>query len=456
MSGAEAIMWAVEKDPALRSDFCNVTLLDAQPDIAHLRHTVARALGEIPRLRQRVIGTPLRVVPPEFADDPTLDLDAHVRTVGLPAPGDDRALFDLCAQLAEQPFDRARPLWEFTVITGLEGGRAALLQKVHHTITDGEGALRLSLALVDFERVPASVPAAPDAAPPATDRRDTPLAVAQHTLADAAGRALGLARQSAGAVAHTIGHPGELPGQAADVARLIGSFRRQAIVTDAAHSDLLSGRSLRRRFDVHTLPLAGVRDASRNLGGSVNDGFVTVLASAFGRYHERAGSEVADLRMAMPVSTRRAGGDGSNAFAPARILVPIQPAHDVGALFKDVHQRLYAAKHEGALHVANGLAGWAAFLPTSVLVALAKSQTRTIDFTSSNMRGSPVPLYIAGSRILANFPFGPRTASACNVTMISYCDELHLGLNTDPAAISDIDAFLRDLGAAGADLLAYG
>src|SRR3954451_2467395 len=119
MSNAEAIMWAVEKDPALRSDFCNLTILDRRPSDARIRETMKRALDAIPRLRQRVVGAPLRIVPPEFADDPTFDVDAHVRVVAVPAPGDDRALLDLCGVLAEQPLDRARPLWEFTLIEGL-------------------------------------------------------------------------------------------------------------------------------------------------------------------------------------------------------------------------------------------------------------------------------------------------------------------------------------------------
>src|SRR5262245_18088539 len=114
MTDAEAIMWAVEKDPALTSDFCNLTLLDGRPTADRIEATMRRALAAIPRLGQRVIGAPLRIVPPEFADDPTLDLTAHVKEVAVPAPADHRALLDLCGALAEQPLDRARPLWEFT------------------------------------------------------------------------------------------------------------------------------------------------------------------------------------------------------------------------------------------------------------------------------------------------------------------------------------------------------
>src|SRR4051794_4687507 len=102
MSDTEAVMWAVEKDPALRSDFCNLTILEQRPSEERLRATLERALAAIPRLRQRVIGAPLRIVPPDFSDDPTLDLDAHVRIVAVPAPADTRALLDLCGSLAEQ------------------------------------------------------------------------------------------------------------------------------------------------------------------------------------------------------------------------------------------------------------------------------------------------------------------------------------------------------------------
>jgi hypothetical protein len=162
MSDTEAIMWAVEKDPALRSDFCNLTILGGVPSAERMRNTMARAVAAIPRLGQRVVGAPLRIVPPAFADDPTLDLSAHVRRMALPGDGSERALLDLCGALAEQPLDRARPLWEFTIIEGLDDGRAALLQKIHHTITDGVGGLRLSLAFVDFD---------PDAAPPGSCAR---------------------------------------------------------------------------------------------------------------------------------------------------------------------------------------------------------------------------------------------------------------------------------------------
>jgi len=443
MSNGEAIMWAVEKDPALRSDFCNLTFLDRRPSDARLSETVQRALEAIPRLGQRVVGAPLRIVTPEFADDPMLDLEGHVRVVAVPSPGDDRALLDLCGALAEQPLDRARPLWEFTVIDGLSDGRAAILQKIHHTITDGVGGLKLSIAMVDFERDPDRKP--PDDVPVRIATPATPLSTARGAVVDATQRSIDAFLRAVEIAGHVVVHPGEVPGLATEAARLLGSLHRQALVTDAARSDVMESRSLRRHFEIYGVPFEPLHATGSKLGGSINDVFVTAIASALGRYHERAGSVVDELRLAMPISTRQRGDRSTNSFVPARVLVPIQPAHDVRTLFGDVHERLELAKRETAVSAAEGLAGLIAGLPTSLLVTMTRSQTRTIDFGASNLRGSPVPLYLAGARILGSYPLGPRTGCALSVTMLSYCEDVHIGLNIDPAAITDVAAFMRDV-----------
>jgi WS/DGAT/MGAT family acyltransferase len=444
MSPSEAIMWAVEKDPALRSDFCNLTLLDHRPTDERLRATLIRGVAAIPRLRQRVIGAPLRIVPPEFAEDPTLDIEAHIRVVGVPSPAGQRELLDLCGSIAEQPLDRARPLWEFTLIEGLADGRAALLQKVHHTISDGEGALRLSLALVDFE----PDPPVDENALTDVEHPDAPFAspadVTRQAVADAAARNLEFARNAFASAGRVVAHPAELPQRGRDAVEMLGSLHRQLLVTDSSHSDVMTRRSLRRHFAIREVPLGRFRDAATKCGGTINDAYVTVLASALGRYHERFGSEVEVLRLAMPVSIRARGDRGTNRFVPARVIVPIQPARDFPSLFDAVHDRLSSTRGEVALSAAEGVATVASILPTSVLVAITRSQSRTIDFAASNLRGSPVPLYLAGARIIANHPFGPRTGSPVNVTMISYGDDLHFGMNIDPAAIVDPEGFLAD------------
>jgi diacylglycerol O-acyltransferase / wax synthase len=450
MSDSESVMWSVEKDPALRSDFCNLTVLEHEPHEDRLRRTLDRALDAIPRLRQRVISPPLRLVPPQFAEDPSLDLEYHVRRVAVPAPGDARAVLDVCEQLAESALDRSRPLWEFTVITGMDDGRAALLQKIHHTISDGVGGLKLSLALLDFEPDPQpadpAVRSEPSEPRPAESSGSTgPIDVLRSALRDAAVRDAAAVARGTAATFDLVTHPFDVPRRACDTVGLVRSVARQGFVAGSARSDLLGERSLRRHFERHSVSLPGLKRFATAHGGSVNDAYVTGICAALGRYHERHGSTVTDLRMAMPVSTRERGDDSANRFAPARVLVPIRPADDPDALIAAVRERLTTAKEEAALGAFEGLSGLAALLPTSMLVAFTRNQTRTIDFAASNLRGSPVPLYLAGARIIASYPFGPRAGAAFNVTTLGYADSLDLGLNVDPAAITDTDGFMTDV-----------
>jgi diacylglycerol O-acyltransferase len=460
MSDAEAVMWTVEKDPALRSDFCNLTIVDGPISRERIRAKIMRAIAALPRLGQRVVSPPFRLAPPEWVDDPELDLDYHLRTVAVPAPGGMREVLDLCAALAEAPFDRSRPMWEFTVIEGVEGGRSALMQKVHHTITDGVGGLKLSLEIVDLEADPPDAPPAPrtDPSPPLDAPPDTPAQVPSQldtvrgALSASTTRGFGLACGALASAGRVLVHPTSVPGHIGGAASMVSSLRRQLLITQGARSDVIDDRSVRRHFETMQLPMAPAMAAAKQLGGSLNDLFVTAVAGALGAYHRECGSEVAELRMGMPVSTRTRGETAANRFAPSRVLVPIQ-AVDAAARFEATRARLDATKREPALNAAEGLAGIISGLPTAALVAMTRSQTRTIDFVTSNLRGSPVPLYLAGARIVATFPFGPRTGCAVNVTMISYCDELQLGINIDPAAIADIGLFLQQLNDAFAELL---
>ena len=207
----------------------------------------------------------------------------------------------------------------------------------------------------------------------------------------------------------------------------------------------MRGRSLSRHFETYTMPLHAVQATARKLGGSVNDVYVTGLASAMGRYHERFGSSVDTLRLAMPISTRNRHDEAANRFVPARLTVPIQPDEEPTILFERVREQLAAAKNETAIGAAEGLAVLLTPLPTAFLVAMTRAQARTTDLAATNLRGSPVPLYIAGARVLASYPFGPRTNTALNATLLSYGDDLNLGLNIDPAAVTDPDALMTDI-----------
>ena len=139
MTETEFVMWTLDADPALRSDFVNITLLDSAPDEERLRAKMAGALRDVPHFADRVVTTPLRLAPPEWHPEREIDLDYHFRKISVPAPGTLRDLLDLTAVVAATPFDRTRPLWEFTLVEGRRDGKVALLEKVHHAVTDGVG-----------------------------------------------------------------------------------------------------------------------------------------------------------------------------------------------------------------------------------------------------------------------------------------------------------------------------
>jgi WS/DGAT/MGAT family acyltransferase len=468
MSPSEAIMWAAEKDPALRSDFSNLTVLDRLPDVDQLRDKVEQALTSLPRLAERVVSPPLRLAPPEWRPDPTLDVEYHLRRVALPEPGSTRDLLDLAAAITAPPLDRSRPLWEFTLIEGLVGGRAALLQRVHHTITDGVGGLKLSLSLVDLERDP--VPTEHDVVRAVAEEeqgrqlhealedpvdRDSPLGVLRDAVDYAVTHNLDLARRGLAAGADLALHPMSAPHRMQDAIGLVASLRRQVLIAGGPRSSLLATRSLGRRYDMFTVGLEECRAAAHALGGSINDIFVTGVTGALGLYHDRLGTPTDELRMAMAVSTRDGSGTQSNQFVPTRVLVPITPKEPT-VRFTQGKERIGNLRHEPALAAADGFASVAAGLPTSMIVGLLRSQTRAIDFATSNLRGSPIPLYIGGAEIVGSWPMGPRSGCAVNITALSYRGDLCCGVHSDPAAVTDPDALIECLGESFDALLATG
>lgn len=423
MSATESLMWAAEREPILRSTFLNLTFLDRPPDIERFRRRLAYAATQVPRLRQRVLDT-------EFVDDPDFDVDFHVRHIALPPPGTDRQLLDLAAQLVQDAFDPARPLWQFTVVDGLTDGRAALLAKMHHTITDGVGGVRLSAMFIDL------APDAPDPEPPATPW-EPPAEPAGDGLFGTVGR---VATGAADAVRGVVGVLAGGPGEAMETAR---SLARQLLVTEGAHSPLWAGRrSLRRRLEVLSIDLDAVKAAAKALGGTVNDAYVAGVAGGAGAYHRAKGVEVDDLRISMPVSTRADKSAGGNAFAPARLLVPAG-IEDPRARFEVVHERLAVTKGERAFALADSFAGALTSLPTPLVVRLARQQIETVDFAASNVRGAPFDLWIAGSHVLSNHPMGPTAGTAFNATLLSYKSSMDIGINIDTAAVDDPD-LLRD------------
>lgn len=433
-------MWVLDSDPRLASAFANLTILDRAPDRDELRTRMLAATAVVPRLRQKVVdGAPLST--PAWIDDADFDIDHHLRWIHL-GPND---LDSVVADLSSRPFDRSRPLWEFVVIDGLPDGAAAMVQRMDHTLTDGEGGIRLSVQFLDLERHPERrEPPAPTARPGRTDRSGT---TDSNTTDSADDPAPGLVDQAT----RGLRAAANMPSALFDIVR----DSVQQLATPGRRSSLWTERSTERWFGRSTINLEDAKSAAHQLGGSVNDLFVTGALQAAARIHSAADAPVDELRVAIPLSQRSSGTAGGNAFTPAMALLPAGPM-DVTERFAQVHERLDRVKASRGSMGLEGPATVARLLPDSALVGIVGRSAGAIDFVCSNVRAAPFDLYIAGAHLEANYPLGPLVNTAFNLTTMSYRGWLFLGLLVDRAAVADPDALLAAVDDAYSELLAAG
>ncbi len=442
MSDADALMWTIEKDPLLRSTITAVAVLDRSPDRDRLLEAVDRASRLVPRLRQRVVSNPLSIAPPRWEVDPNFDLRYHVRWARAGGDGTLRDLLDMAEPVAMQNFDRARPLWEFVVVDDLADGRAGVIMKLHHSITDGVGAVKIAMHLFDLEREP--TPGAHGDVPPPPDvhvmnQFERVLDAVQHERR----RQLGTARRSwrtllDGATSFAT-DPASVVQRLRETASSVG--RMLAPATQPL-SPIMNGRSLSVHFDAIAVPLDEMKAAARVVDGKLNDAFVAAIAGGMRRYHLHHNAPVDELRMTMPINVRNDDTEdlAGNQFAPARFAVPIAIADPVERM-ATVRELVRRQRAEPALALTEPLAGLLYRLPTSVSTGVFGAMLRGIDFVTSNVPGVPIPVFFAGARMEAQFAFGPMSGAAANITLVSYLDELQIAVNSDPAAVPDADVF---------------
>jgi WS/DGAT/MGAT family acyltransferase len=455
LGASDAVLWDIEKDPVLRSTITAVALLDTSPDWDRFVGRLHHATTAVPRLRQRVVVPPLRVGPPQWVDDDRFDLGYHLRRVRAPATAPDdalRAALDVAQPLAMAPFDRARPLWEFTLVEDLPGGRAALVHKVHHSLTDGVGGIRLALTLLDEE------PGGPDPEPttsPATGDDPSARSVVTDSLSDEIGRNLravrGIPRAAGAAVARTVRDPVRAAGE---TVRMAGSAVR--LLRPATHpgSPIMRDRTLARRFEALDVPWATLRDAAHAAGGTVNDAFLAAVAGGIAAYHRRHDAELAHLRFTMPINVRHDDDPaGGNRFVPARFTVPAtidDPAVRIEAMGRLAGEW----QHEPALQLTEPLAALLDRLPVTVTTSVFGGMLKGVDAVVTNVPGVPTRCYLAGAEVVGEWAFAPTSGAALSVALISHVGTGCIGITIDTGAVPDPELLTACLEDGFAEILA--
>jgi diacylglycerol O-acyltransferase / wax synthase len=358
---------------------------------------------------------PVPITAPQWVVDPDFDLDYHLRRIALPAPGTLRQLLDLAEVVLQSPLDTSRALWEVVYVEGLEGGRAALLSKFSHAITDGLGGIALFEQVYDTEREPAPRPMPPVPIPrdvTGTDLLRGSLRRLPETAAAAGGRLLG---RAAGDIGRLIRSPvptvAEAIGFAGSVGRLLGP-------PPAAPSPLLRGRSLVSRTHVLEVPLADLRAAAKAAGGSVNDAYLAALSGGLGRYHETLGVPIGELPLTLPVSLRTADDPAAgNRITGITIAAPVGEP-DPAERIRLVRAQVIARRAEPALDILNRLAPVLSLLPDEALETITTRLTPQ-DIQASNVPGYGQETFLAGARVDRQYGMGPLPRVAMMAVLIS-------------------------------------
>lgn len=441
MTPFEGVMWRTEVDPLTRSSGALVEILDCAPDWDRVVAAHERVTRAIPRLRDKVVEPIVPLVPPAFSRDESFDVRNHLSRIRL-GSGTMRELLDLAESLYARPFAPGRPPWEGLLVEGLEGGRAAYVLKMHHSLTDGQGLVQLLSMAHSRTREPS--PPAPEQPLPPTEKLNSVTLLTSRLLRQATaapGQALNRAGQSVRLAGRTVTKPTQVIG---DGIRFTRSLMRVLSPPPVGRSPLLAGeQGSQCKFVAVELSLADLKAAGKAAGGSVNDAFLAALLGGFRRYHEHFNVQVDLMPMALPISLRKADDPaGGNRFAGARFAGPVGEP-DPRERIQAIRDFVLNARDEPAIGVLDMLAPALSRLPRPMLITLSGTMTSVSDFQASNIPGLGHTAYLAGAQITHTYPFGPRPGVAAMVAMLSYAGTCCVGFNIDPDAITDTEVFER-------------
>jgi len=412
------------------------------PRFEQITELFERKLPLIPRYRQRMHEPALHLGLPGWSDDPDFDLAYHVRRTALPRPGGSAELDALVSRLMSQRLDRDRPLWECWVVEGLDDGRWAMVNKVHHCMVDGIAGTDLLSTVLDRSPDPDTTQVAAEAA----GTPDGPGLPGVARLAwDLAGR---------------LAHPLDLVRGVTVGAR--GAVRFAGLARPASASSLVGGLGSARTWTGARIALGDVEAVRERLGGTMNDVVLAAVTRGFRDLLLARGEEPTAhvLRTLVPISVRAANGRGSydNRISAMVPELPVE-LHDPIERFRAVQDRLLRAKQSGERQAGEFLGGLALLLPPPVVAAalgaLFRLPQRFLVTVATNVPGPTQPLYAAGRRLRELYPYVPiADRLRIGVAVLSYVDALYVGVTADRASTPDVDVLISGIVDEVADLRA--
>jgi WS/DGAT/MGAT family acyltransferase len=424
-------VFVIEGEP-LRGADGRIRMHDAR------RHIEAR-LRQLPRFKRRLAEVPLGVGRPLWVDDEDFAITRHVRSATVPSPGTRQELLNLCAELYEEPIDRAHPLWELWIIDGLADGRVGIVEKVHHALIDGISGVELAAAI--FDPVPDTEPDVP------VRHAGRPGPGPVRRLADAVADQLADPFELARSTASTLRSPQQLADQVGSVAATARDLFRPGGAAPATPFNRDIGR--RRELRAVDLDLDRIHRVGHAVGATVNDMVLAAIAGAMYDWFVAEGEAPVDVHVMVPVSTRHGGmvSEPGNHVGAVSVTLPVAEPDPVRRLHtvRSRMERMKAAHEgEGTALVLDALDHVPA-VGYGALTRLVASQP-LINFVVTNVPGPSERLFFLGGRIddiVPVVPLGPGLG--LGVAVLSYVDRLTISLFADPDVCHDLDVLAASI-----------
>jgi diacylglycerol O-acyltransferase len=406
----------------------------------------------VPRYRQKLAFPRFEMGRPLWIDDPSFNLEYHVRHTALPSPGGVEQLRQLAGRVFSQRLDRSKPLWEVWLVQGLEGNRFALVNKTHHALVDGVSGVDLATVLFDVSPVPAELGDAGDGWAAAPEPTQAEL------IAEGVKGAVRTPADVVGGLLKAASRPGSTLRAAREAAEGVGEIL-WAGLNPAPETPLNVPIGPHRRVWWVRSSLEDFKAIKNAVGGTVNDVVLTVVSGALGRWLRTRGvrTEGLELRALVPVSIRAEGTERElgNQIAAMRGPLPVYATDPLDRL-TIVKQSMAGLKQSKQALGAEVISGLNDFAPPTLLAQASRLNfsTRLFNMIVTNVPGPQFPLYLLGRELqeLAPMAFLPED-HALAVAIMSYNGSIDFGLLGDYDAMPDLDVFADYLDDALAELM---
>ncbi len=412
---------------------------DGQVRIEAVRSQLEPRLHAVPRFRQQLLRPGLGLGWPLWVDTPSFDIADHIRVHPIAAPGDQAQLLAACQELAARRLDPARPLWELCLLPGLPDRRVGAYLRLHHAIADGAAALAVFGALLDQA---ADAPAL--AAPPWTP---APIPAPSELLADNLRRR----RAELGRGWSGLTHPGRTLHQAR---RAWPAWQEVLAERPAPRTSLNHPVGTGRRLAVVRGRLDQTKLIAHAHRATVNDVILAAVAGGLRQLLASRGEDVRGLvqRAMVTISLHQEQPGQARGNMPGWMMVPLplgepDPVRRLGLVAAQTAALKHKARPEagsGIFRFALGQRAWYRHFP----------RQRSVNLVVTNVAGPPVPLYLAGARLLELFPMMPVMGNlTLVVAVLSYAGQLNLTASADRDSCPDLEVFAQGVGSALGDLV---